>query len=166
MTTGEVTDPSDRLLDFYTEGDEWSYFDTEEHWLAAWNEWTTKLNNLGVTIVVAAGNRGLVSEQGGNTPEKFLAETYPMKWVTKNSPFILVGGTYADGSLWAETTPDSPEAGVLSTVYAQGVDVPTCAMNGQVIDDNSGTSYAAPAVVSYYPGYLAPRDQLLMVILP
>lgn len=140
-----MTESSDHLSDFYTEGDEWAYFDTEEHWLAAWNEWTTKLNNLGVTIVVAAGNRGL--EPGRNAPDVFLAETYPMKWVTKNSPFILVGGTYADGSLWEMTTPDSPQAGVLSTVYAQGADIPTCAMDGQVIDDNSGTSYAAPAVV-------------------
>lgn len=161
-----MTESSNPLLDIFTEGDVWSYFDTEERWLATWNEWTTKLNNLGVTIVVAAGNRGL--EPGETAPEIFLAETYPMKWVTKNSPFILVGGTYADGSLWEPTTPNSPEAGVLSTVYAQAADIPTCAMNGQVEDDNAGTSYAAPAVVSHYSGYLArhkPRDQVLIVII-
>lgn len=122
------------------------YFDTEDHWLAAWNEWTTKLNNLGVTIVVAAGNRGLQYE--GRNADAFLAETHPHKWITKNSPFILVGGSYADGSLWATTTPDSPQAGVISTVYAQADGISTCGMNGKVTDNDGGTSYAAPAVVS------------------
>lgn len=137
---------ADCAIDFFTEGDEWSYFDTEEHWLSAWNEWTTKLNNLGVTIVSAAGNRGLSNT--GNAPGKFLTETYPHKWITKNSPFILVGGVYADGSLWATTTPDNPQAGVISTVYALAEGIPTCGMNGQVTDGNAGTSFSAPAVVS------------------
>lgn len=144
---------SNHPLDFFTTGDQWSYFDTEDHWLAAWNEWTAKLNNLGVTIVVAAGNKGI--QMAGNAPEQFLSETYPHKWITKNSPFILVGGVYADGSLWVPTTPDSPQAGVISTVYAQAADIPTCGMNGQVTTGNAGTSYAAPAVVSRGPETLS-----------
>lgn len=135
--------------EFYTYGDEWGYFDIEEHWLATWNEWTTKLNSLGVTIVVAAGNRGL--ELMDTAPKEFLAGTYPHKWITKNSPFILVGGTYADGSLWAMTTPDSPQAGVVSTVYAQAEGISFCGMDGRVLDHEAGTSFAAPAVVSRDP---------------
>lgn len=105
----------------------------------------------GVTIVMAAGNYGY--DYSTNTVVKYQAESSPQKYVTDDSPFINVGGTYHDGSVWEWTTPPGARPGKGSSdatisVWAQADDVYTCKANAgsDAMFMREGTSFAAPQV--------------------
>lgn len=99
-----------------------------------------------VVVVIAAGNNG----QDGH---HYLDATVPQALGTANNDLITVGRVESDGSLWIPTTPErlgplgAGRAGGSMTVYAQAKDVLTYSNKG-VVELSTGTSFAAPAVVS------------------
>lgn len=109
----------------------------------------------GVTIVMAAGNYGY--DYSTNAVVKYQAESSPQKYVSDASPFINVGGTYHDGSVWEWTTPPGARPGgsdsfseATISVWAQADDVWTCRANAGGANEamfmREGTSFAAPQV--------------------
>lgn len=163
-TQADIYPPSNSVInicfEFLTDGNRhpWELTATEAQWNAVWDEWMVKMDNLGVTVVIAAGNSGLNYDANNpdwnKTPQGFLKDRLPLKFITEDKPFIMVGGVYPDGSLYEITTPNSPDIGVIASVYAQATELQTLAMNGQVIDGDEGTSFAAPAVAGLVANFL------------
>lgn len=107
----------------------------------------------GTTIVMAAGNSGYDYET--NTVPRYQSEQSPQKFATDDNGYIVVGGTYHDGSIWEWTTvpggrPGSPSSDATTSVWAQADEVYTCEANGasNAMSLRDGTSFAAPQVVS------------------
>lgn len=108
----------------------------------------------GTTIVMAAGNSGY--DYSTNTVPMYQAEQSPQKFATDDNGYIVVGGTYHDGSIWEWTTapggrPGSGSSDSTTSVWAQADDVYTCDANGasNAMRLRDGTSFAAPQVVSF-----------------
>lgn len=108
----------------------------------------------GTTIVMAAGNSGY--DYSDDTIPKYQAEQSPQKFATDDNGYIVVGGTYHDGSIWEWTTapgarPGSAASDSTTSVWAQADDVYTCDANGasNAMRLRDGTSFAAPQVVSF-----------------
>lgn len=98
-----------------------------------------------MTIVLAAGNTGYKESTGKSSSTT--SDWVPTQLIDVNSPVILVGATYHDGSLAELSTPASGD--VVISMYAQGVKVSTPMAN--TVDYYTyfdGTSLAAPQVVS------------------
>lgn len=132
-----------------------------------------ELDDLGVVVVMATGNDGYNEETG--EPDSYQADSSPQGFVTDESSFIVVGATYHDGSIAEFTTPpgvgpddsdqsSSPGApdpprtldtdGMPSiSIWAQGVGVYSCNPKSaqSPMGFHSGTSFAAPQVVSCNP---------------
>lgn len=110
-----------------------------------WTEWLSKFDQLGMTIIVSAGNTGYNEETG--RPSGYTSDFAPTSFVDDASPVIVVGSTYHDGSLDQASTPPGGDATV--SMYAQGRYVWSCLRN--TFDDYiymDGTSFSAPQVVS------------------
>lgn len=116
-----------------------------------------ELDKVGAVVVVASGNSGYNKATG--SPDWYLADRSPQKFVTDASPFITVGATYHDGSLAEFTTPPGAKPGASGqisaaevpsiSIWAQGVGVYTCnPKSSDPMGYRSGTSYAVPQVVS------------------
>lgn len=96
-----------------------------------------RLDQLGVTIVMAAGNDGA-------TP-RYIDQQFPQGMATADSPMILVGSTNSQGQLSAFTTPGRGNTPV--SLYAQGEAVSTYDFLQTGPKLKSGTSYSTPIVV-------------------
>lgn len=114
-------------------------------------------------IVMAAGNQGY-SYSDDSVPG-YQAEQSLQKFATDTTPWIVVGGTYHDGSLWESTTPagarpGKPASDATISVWAQADDVYTCDANGapDAMRLRDGTSFAAPQVVSTHTLYTMLKD--------
>lgn len=112
----------------------------------------------GTAIVMAAGNSGY--DYSTNTVPMYQAEQSPQKFATDDNGYIVVGGTYHDGSVWEWTTapggrPGSGSSDSTTSVWAQADDVYTCDANGasNAMRLRDGTSFAAPQVVSLEISY-------------
>ncbi|POS79147.1 hypothetical protein DHEL01_v202472 [Diaporthe helianthi] len=134
-----------------------------------------EMDEAGVVVVLAAGNRGYNMNTG--KPDYYQSESTPQCLVTDNSPSINVGATYHDGSLAEFTTPqgtpgpDSNPDDPSISIWAQGVDVWTCGrMGGDTPGDpadppmeyRTGTSYSTPIVAglaAYMLSYPWPENQ-------
>jgi hypothetical protein len=112
------------------------------------------MDNVGAVVVLAAGNGGYDKVTG--KPSYYQAERTPVNLATNDSPYIVVGATYHDGSIAEFTTPpgapddDSNTNDLSISIWAQGVNVYTCNPmdNNDPMGFRAGTSYAAPQVVS------------------
>ncbi|KAJ6130036.1 tri m 2 allergen [Penicillium capsulatum] len=96
-----------------------------------------ELDNLGVTFVISAGNRGLLG--------KTTADAYPQRLGTPENNVITIGGLNYDGTLWVKTTPQGRLGSITAYNLAKGVT--TMRNSGTIIPVDSqlaGTSYAAP----------------------
>lgn len=92
-----------------------------------------------IVTIVAAGNSG---------PSEFLDENTPQRLGTPNNALITVGGVSNDGVFWPQTTIDRGQGGSI-TVYAGSVNVVMASYTSDDgTDTDTGTSFAAPAVVS------------------
>lgn len=110
-----------------------------------WAAWLGKFDQLGMTIVVSAGNAGYNEATGA--PAAYTTDFVPTSVVNAGSPVIVVGSTFHDGSLDHASTPGRGDS--MITMYAQGKYVRSCLQNTK--DDFTymdGTSFAAPQVVS------------------
>lgn len=112
------------------------------------------MDDAGIVFVLAAGNQGL-AELPFSRPIP-VAERTPQRYGGTNSPIIMVGGVYRNGTLWERTSPDTPNMGRIS-VYALADRVETARANpASGFVDNDGTSFAAPvvaALAAYYMGF-------------
>lgn len=113
--------------------------------------WFQNQNDEGTVIVMAAGNYGY--DYMTDKVVQYQAESSPQKYATDTTPWIVVGGTYHDGSIWESTTPPgarpgSPASDATISVWAQADDVYTCDANGapDAMRLREGTSFAAPQV--------------------
>ncbi|KAJ4421908.1 hypothetical protein N0V82_003405 [Gnomoniopsis sp. IMI 355080] len=121
----------------------------------------------GTTIVMAAGNSGY--DYSTDTVPLYQAEQSPQKYATDDNSYIVVGGTYHDGSIWEWTTvpggrPGSGSSDATTSVWAQADDVYTCDANGasNAMRLRDGTSFSAPQVaglVAYMESYPWPSDK-------
>lgn len=96
-----------------------------------------RLDRLGVTVVLTAGN-------DGGYP-RYLDQQFPQGIATADGPMILVGSTNSKGQLSAFTSPGRGNTPV--SVYAQGEAVSTYDLQQSGRKLKYGTSYAAPIVV-------------------
>lgn len=92
-----------------------------------------------IVVVIAAGNEG---------PDNDLSSYTPQSMGTADNEIITVGATDKNGKLFVKTTPEDGHGGSI-TVFADGESVNLASTK----DDNakqevSGTSFAAPQVVS------------------
>lgn len=123
--------------------------DTADMWTETWNGWINTMDQLGVTVVVAAGNGGYDYNTGAVT--YYTYNTLPGWAVTRESPVIMVGGVYPDGSLCEFSSPTRPGSSSEISIYSQASRVEAyIAANGAVQTDNqiSGSSVATAQVVS------------------
>ena len=111
-----------------------------------------RLFDLGVTIVLAAGN------EGNSDDPKTLDMTYPQSFGDDNDdnfPLITVGGINNNGSYWPATVPHRPGLEGSMSVYAQSTNV-QCATN-QLPQDDQDILNGAPNLLSNTnpanPGY-------------
>lgn len=72
----------------------------------------SKLDDLGVTLVTAAGNKGLDKET--------TADAVPQCLGTSDNNVITIGGLNYDGTLWILTTPEAP-GGKSGSITAYGL---------------------------------------------
>lgn len=112
-----------------------------------------KLQQLGILLVVAAGNNGN-SNPNNLWKMAYLDEYAPQYLGTEDNIMITVGGVGPDGRLDPISTRMKPGTSGSITVYAQSAGVKV-ATNWKGPPDGSerttyldGTSFAAPAVVS------------------
>ncbi|KAI1502743.1 hypothetical protein F5X99DRAFT_426929 [Biscogniauxia marginata] len=119
-------------------------------------DYLDRFEELGVTVVMAAGNYG-INRLTGHV-QAYLGDQWPQRLGNAKNSLITVGGTDRRGSLFVDTSPEGN--------WAQSFDYPTgsmtlYAMGKQVMSYNAhgdptpktGTSFAAPAVaglVAYY----------------
>lgn len=96
-----------------------------------------RLDQLGVTVVMAAGNDGGIP--------RYIDQQFPQGLATVDSPMLLVGATNSKGQLSAFTTPGRGNTPV--SLYAQGEAVSTYDFYQAERKLKSGTSFAAPLVV-------------------
>lgn len=96
-----------------------------------------RLDGLGVTIVMTAGN-------DGGTP-RYIDQQFPQGIATADSPMILVGATNSKGRLSPFSSPGRGNIPV--SLYAQGEGVSTYDLLQSGRKLKYGTSYAAPIVV-------------------
>ncbi|KAL1862840.1 hypothetical protein Daus18300_008337 [Diaporthe australafricana] len=109
----------------------------------------TQLERLGVTVVIAAGNKGSTGdpEQPNQEPSfvpQYLDQEFPQASVTEKEPPILVGATNNKGQLSSFTTPGRQH--VVVSLYAQGANVKSTDLLSSEPDFREGTSYSTPIV--------------------
>lgn len=106
-----------------------------------------RLDQLGVTVVLAAGNDGISSnpQQNPDFVPLYVDQHFPLALATANSPMLVVGSTNNKGQLSAFSTPGRGDTPV--SLYAQGEDASTYDLKESGTIVRSGTSYAAPIVV-------------------
>lgn len=118
---------------------------------ALFRQWFKKFDDMGMTVVTAAGNEGCSLQpnkpSGAGGPTSYLDIQLPKKIMTDDSPFIVVGGTYHNGEVWHHTTPGRGKNVV--SLWAQAVDVwgPEPGTKGYRTD--YGTSYATPCCLPF-----------------
>lgn len=120
------------------------------NWEVTKNLMTTaleQLDQLGVTVVLAAGNDGASSnpQQNPNFAPLYIDQHFPLALATANSPILAVGSTNNKGQLSVFSTPGRGYTPV--SLYAQGEGVSTYDLLESGPTLKSGTSYAAPIVV-------------------
>lgn len=131
-------------------------FEKDSYYGELLEEFFSEMDKNGVVVVISAGNYGYNKDTG--KPDYYQADRSPQNFVTNESPYINVGATYHDGSIVEFTTPpgewlgggqlDDPSTPSIS-IWAQGVGVLTCNPKPLApMGFRSGTSYAAPQVVS------------------
>lgn len=132
-------------------------FEKDSYYDDLLEEFFSEMDKNGVVVVISAGNYGYNKDTG--KPDYYQADRSPQRFVTNASPYINVGATYHDGSIAEFTTPpgewlgggqlDNPSTPSIS-IWAQGVGVLTCNPKQPLapMGFRSGTSYAAPQVVS------------------
>jgi len=123
--------------------------DTFDDWKTAWTEWADKLDQLGVTIVVAGGNGGMDVATG--KPRYYTDDMLPAEAVDRDSPVIAVGGVYKDGSLWEGSSPPRKDSKSELSIYALAAEIEAyVSADGQVKTQKNlkGTSGASAQVVS------------------
>ncbi|KAM7186864.1 Peptidase S8/S53 domain containing protein, partial [Naviculisporaceae sp. PSN 640] len=133
--------------------------------IAAWDEWRTKLDGLGMTFVFANTNRGF--DPSTKKMIDYINDHPPvLNTIDKNSPAILVGGVYPDGSLAEVSAPMDPSKNdVEITIYGQAEKLASFVSGfGKVeeMDGLVGCSYASAQVaglVAYFLGYPWPKGQ-------
>ncbi|KAL2292976.1 hypothetical protein FJTKL_07999 [Diaporthe vaccinii] len=105
-----------------------------------------QLDQLGVTVVLAAGNDGASSnpQQNPNFAPLYIDQHFPLALATANSPILAVGSTNNKGQLSVFSTPGRGYTPV--SLYAQGEGVSTYDLLESRPTLKSGTSYAAPIV--------------------
>lgn len=105
-------------------------------------DFISELEQLDVVVVIAAGNEN----------EEKLEDRIPQGMGTTSNSIITVGGVDEDGQIWEHSTSQGSGGGSL-TVFAKSkdleMDLPFVGV--RKID---GTSFAAPAVVSFRLTYL------------
>jgi hypothetical protein len=112
-----------------------------------WQRALPLFDQLKVTVVIGAGNYG---DNGIN--EFAVHQSTPQKLSSDSNSLIMVGGACANGSLWFPTSPQAAGQAGSTSLYAQALDVTTAHNeNTDSLNQVSGTSFAAPAVVSYGP---------------
>lgn len=105
-----------------------------------------RLDYLGVTIVMAAGNDGSTSNpQDPDFVPRYIDQQFPQGLATEDSPMLLVGATNSKGQLSAFTTPGRGNIAV--SLYAQGEAASSYDLHENGPKLRSGTSFAAPIVV-------------------
>lgn len=140
-------------------GSQFTAFEKSSYFGGLIEEFFRELDKKGVVVVISAGNDGYNKVTG--KPDFYQADRSPQRLVTDASPYISVGATYHDGSVAEFTTPpgvgpgggqsDHPDTPSIS-IWAQGVGVYTCSPRSLLpMSFRSGTSYAAPQVVSPAP---------------
>ncbi|KAI0603033.1 peptidase S8/S53 domain-containing protein [Biscogniauxia sp. FL1348] len=120
------------------------------------SDYLTRFEELGITVVMAAGNYGVDSATG--RVGAYMGDLWPQKLGRAENSLITVGGTNHRGSLFVHTSPEGNSGQGASlprgsmTVYALGKEVLTYNAHGDRTI-KAGTSFAAPAVaglVAYY----------------
>lgn len=119
---------------------------------ALFTRWFRKFDDLGMTVIVAAGNEGLEPDDAGG-PTFFLDTQLPTAIMTDDSPYIVVGGTYHNGEIWPDTTP--PRGKNVMSIWAQAQDVWSPDAGTQGYSTKSGTSLAAPQIAGLAAYFLA-----------
>ncbi|KAK4210917.1 hypothetical protein QBC37DRAFT_23498 [Rhypophila decipiens] len=134
-------------------------WETDQEWRDTWNEWRNKLDALGVTFVFASSNAGFEPRTGG--PKYYQEDLAVAGWIGQDSPAILVGGVYPDGSLWEGTTPSDPRRnGAQISIYGRAWDQ-SAFVAGSASDridvrhDLAGCSGAAAQVAGLVAYFLA-----------
>ncbi|KAF2871603.1 hypothetical protein BDV95DRAFT_594687 [Massariosphaeria phaeospora] len=106
-------------------------------------EYTNRLIELGIPIVVAAGNQA-------RNPARQQVDAWPEAWGSINFPLIVVGGATQEGVRW-----DASQVGEHTVnTHAAAERVPCLQKDGQTKPDD-GTSYSAPAVAGVIANYMA-----------
>ncbi|KAI5926612.1 hypothetical protein F4810DRAFT_707700 [Camillea tinctor] len=119
-------------------------------------DYLARFEELGITVVIPAGNYGIDSSTG--EVGAYIGDLWPQKFGRADNSLITVGATNSRGSLFANTSPEGnsgqganlPRGSM--TVYAMGKGVMTYNAHGDPAA-RAGTSFAAPAVaglVAYY----------------
>ncbi|KAI3397399.1 hypothetical protein diail_10850 [Diaporthe ilicicola] len=106
----------------------------------------SRLEQLGVTFVIAAGNDGASPNPGpqpGYAPP-YLDQIMPQSFATETDAPITVGATNNKGQLASFTSPGRGNTPV--SLYAQGVELRSTDLLNSEPDMRSGTSYSAPIV--------------------
>lgn len=112
-----------------------------------WGGFLKDIEKLDVVFVTSASNYG--------EDEGYVDQYWPPALGREDNAVITVGGVKDDGGFWPVSTPHREGFLGSITVYAQGENVP--ADGGSTA---SGTSFAAPAVVSSYTRRGKPCRQL------
>ncbi|KKY38947.1 putative tri m 2 allergen [Diaporthe ampelina] len=117
-----------------------------------------RLDQLGVTVVMAAGNDGSSSnpQQNPDFVPRYTDQQFPQGLATVDSPMLLVGSTNSKGQLSTFSTPGRGDIPV--SLYAQGEAVSTYDLQQSGPKLKSGTSYSAPIVVR------SPQSELSRVL--
>ena len=102
-----------------------------------WNHFLAELDDMGVLLFTAAGNKGM---QGG-----ILADNYPAYLGKPDNNLMTVGGVYMNGTYWVHTSRESPAGGSIS-IYAPAADVLALGGHGVVQHGYLGESSTATAI--------------------
>ncbi|KAF2870209.1 peptidase S8/S53 domain-containing protein [Massariosphaeria phaeospora] len=111
-------------------------------WKEETKKWLDKIMNMGVPIVVPAGNEAL-------QPERAKVDFWPSSFSSDDFPLIVVGATDADNVRYAKS-----QTGPQVTAYAPGQNVVTFNKAG-ILEEVSGTSYASALVAGLIAGFMS-----------
>lgn len=103
----------------------------------------TKLDELGVTLVIPTGNNGLSGET--------TADAVPQCLGTPQNNVITIGGLNYDGTLWIKTTTEGRSGSITAYNLATGLTLMT--KSGTIQPSSTqyeGTSCAAPITVRWH----------------